>query len=260
MIEKEGLKMFFVPFFYKKLKQEEYKHIIITHFNLDYSLLNYKNVPKEQYKNPEWLSHRFELFEKYCYPSIQQQTNKNFIWLCTFHKDTPEPFVSKIKEYEQNCEQMKISYAEHFSAYEKDISELVKLLVPRTQYLVTTRLDNDDSLAIDYIDEIQKRLYQYDGYFIDFWYGFTYDVLNRVPYYIKTRRNPFSTRVEKWENAKTIKVFNHTLINRYAPVLNVKTKPMWAQIIHGENVLNKVDGDKFEETIDFKNRFVFCCS
>ena len=195
--------MFFIPIFKKKLKKNEYKHVIITHFNLDYSLAR-KDLPKEQYKNPEWLNHRFELFEKYCYPSIQQQINKNFIWLCTFHENTPEPFMAKIKEFEQNCPKMIVSYASEFIEYNNTVSDLVKSIIPKVPYLVTTRFDNDDSLAIDYIDEIQKRLYQYDGYFIDFWYGYTYDAKNNIPYYIKTRRNPFSTRVEKWENAKTI--------------------------------------------------------
>ena len=47
-----------------------YKHIILTRFNLQFELGN------DIHTQPYWLDERFRLFEKYCLPSIVEQTNQ----------------------------------------------------------------------------------------------------------------------------------------------------------------------------------------
>jgi len=246
----------FIPFFKKKLQNDDFVHVIITHFNLDYSK-TFKTVPLGQYKNPEWLKERFYLFENFCLPSMLSQTDKNFIWLCTFHKETPEPFLSKIKEYHEKCPQMEVIFYDEYSKYRQNIVNIIKDKVEQKSYLVTTRLDNDDSFAIDYIENIHKHLYQTKkGYFIDFIYGYIYDTQNKEVHYQKFRRNPFSSRVEKWEFAKTVRMCAHDIINKYGDVHVVNSKPMWIQNIHGGNVLNQVDGPIQKDLTDFKTRFI----
>ena len=247
----------FIPFLKKKLNNpEDFNHVLITHFNLDYSKFYDTNkVPAGQYKNPEWLEKRFYLFEKYCLPTVNAQTNKNFVWFCTFHKDTPEPFMSKIKEYEKICPQMKIFFADEYLAYSKNISELIRNNTSAKKYIVTTRLDNDDGISCDYIDKIQKNLYQSHNYFIDFWYGYIYDEQNDVLYYKKSRRNPFSTRVELYDNFETIRSVPHDSIGEYGDVYTIKTEPVWLQVIHGKNILNKAEGKIVTDRKDFMERY-----
>ena len=69
-------------------------HFIITRFNLRIWQQDKNNIPTH---TSEWLEHRFELFEKYCLPSVENQTNKNFIWLCMFDKETPAPYKERIR-------------------------------------------------------------------------------------------------------------------------------------------------------------------
>jgi hypothetical protein len=42
-----------------------------------------------------WTKHRFEIFEKYCLPWINNQTNNNFKWLFYFDINTKTPFKKK---------------------------------------------------------------------------------------------------------------------------------------------------------------------
>ena len=51
-------------------------------------------------------------------------------------------------------------------------------------------------------------------------------------------------------------MIGHDRINQAGPVYMIKTKPMWAQIIHGGNILNFVDGPIQKDLSDFKTRFL----
>ena len=83
-----------------KNKQNEFKHIIITRFNLrmgkGYEYDKNKNLTGSE----EWLEKRFILFNKYCFPSLKAQLNKNFIWFVLFDSETPDRYKLRIKEYE----------------------------------------------------------------------------------------------------------------------------------------------------------------
>ena len=81
------------------LKKErlEFTHLVLTKFNLDYSDILYENEKDQKlWLDPDWIEGRFELFEKYCFPSIEAQTEKNFLWIVFFHKDTPTAQKDKI--------------------------------------------------------------------------------------------------------------------------------------------------------------------
>ena len=123
------------------------------------------------------------------------------------------------------------------------------------KYLITSRLDSDDSISKDYIETIHKNLHKGFSYFIDFIYGYIYDAINKNVYSTKFRRNPFCTRIEKMKNAKTVYLISHDRINQYGYILQIKNKPMWSQNIHGKNLLNKIDGDLQKDKSDFIERF-----
>ena len=247
--------LFFIPFFWGKIHEGEYLHVINTCFNLNYNSYDY--IPKDLYKNPEWLEGRFVLFEKYCLPSIMSQTDKNFIWACLVHSETPEKYKQKFKEYQELCPQLKVFYDSGKGYYALKFKDFIKNELPQKKYLINTRLDSDDSFACDYIENIHKHLYKGLEYFIDFIYGYIYDAENKQVYHTKFRRNPFITRVEKMKNLKTVYMIAHDKINQAGYVLQVKDKrhPMWAQVIHGTNMINKVDGDLQQDRTDFDKRF-----
>lgn len=246
--------LFYFPLFFGKMNNSDYVHIINTFFNLDYTKIS-PTVPPNQYKNEEWLKNRIYLFEKFCLPSMISQTDKNFIWICHVHEDSPEFIKNKFEEYQKQCPQLKIIFGSSFGKYQKALNNFIRNEAPRKKYLVTTRFDSDDMMASDYIENIHRHLYKGASYFIDFVYGYIYDAQNDVLCHTKFRRNPFCSRVEKMSDPKTIYVIPHTKINQAGYVCQIKAKPMWAQIIHGSNILNKLDGDVQNDKEDFKARF-----
>lgn len=82
-----------------------FKHIVLTHFNLKLSEEGVRCYTEDKTDKPtqtkSWMDERFELFDKYCFPSLLNQKNKNFIWLCLFDEDTEEKYKTKITEYQK---------------------------------------------------------------------------------------------------------------------------------------------------------------
>ena len=78
------------------------EHYILTRFNL---CLWTKDKKSNETRTDKWLKQRFELFERYCLPSIIHQTSKSFKWIVLFDATTPQYYKQKIKGYESRCEQ-----------------------------------------------------------------------------------------------------------------------------------------------------------
>lgn len=68
---------------------ENFSHFLITRFNLNLYERDKHAAPT---RTARWLEHRFEVFERYCLPSVAAQTATDFRWLCLFDAATPEPY------------------------------------------------------------------------------------------------------------------------------------------------------------------------
>ena len=61
-------------------------HLLLTRFNVRES---------EEFKlalDEKWLDGRVKLFEEYCLPSVQKQTDSNFKWVILWDGETPQRF------------------------------------------------------------------------------------------------------------------------------------------------------------------------
>ena len=66
--------------------------MILTRFNL--ATPGRESTLRNQ---PGWLAGRFELFERYCLPTLAAQTSRDFRWIVYFDEATPEPFRARIE-------------------------------------------------------------------------------------------------------------------------------------------------------------------
>ena len=222
--------------------KKDIQHFILTRFNL---LIFNKNKAGEKVRTIKWLEHRFALFEKYCLPSVKNQTCQDFEWIVLFDSSTPERFKKKVEEYQIICPQFVPVYVDPENGrYFAQIfrNEIVKRL--NAKRLLTTYLDNDDAINVRIIEDLQRRvptiedetfIYYDDGY--QFFTDYSYMMKIHYP------RNHFDSYVEEGNPATVKSVFGfggHYYIYtiKGANIQHIKTVPMWCEVIHEKNMGN----------------------
>lgn len=219
-------------------------HFIMTRFNLKLWTTDKNKMPVQ---TDEWLQKRFYLFETYCLPSIINQTNQCFEWICLFDIDTPKQYRSRIEVYVKRCPQLKPYYLNR-----NETQQFLQFFKDRIRgggsgdRIITTYLDNDDCLKSNYCEYVQK-LAQTEplNTIISFEYGLQYFIefglVNRIYY----PNNHFLTLIEaNTPNIKTVWSISHYFLSNYKRDYNIKIvseiKDMWIEIIHDNNVDNDV--------------------
>src|SRR5690242_1987923 len=121
-------------------------HVLLTRFNV--SFLG-RPLPDRA-----WLAHRFELFEHFCFPSVVAQSCQDFKWLLFFDPHLDEDSRARIETYRRfkNFEPVYIDEAVNAPI----LSRSVESRLHGFDYLITSRLDNDDALATRYVETIQS--------------------------------------------------------------------------------------------------------
>lgn len=229
------------------------EHFLITRFNVlpEFDIIN------EGSWDREWLTHRFNLFEKFCYPSVFNQSNQNFKWIVFFHSKTPEEFKHKINEYAK-WENFIPVYLDDRYTIEKNKLAILENLSSQPKYLITSRLDSDDAISRNYIEIIQNDFAEQEFEFLNFSYGY---VLNGNKLYIfKYLQNPFVSLVERVNTLstngfKSVLCADHTELYSHGKVKQIKTETGWMQIIHGKNNNNRVRGIR-QSITKLDNHFV----
>lgn len=225
-------------------------HLIVTRFNLPLWPKDKFNAPT---RTPAWLESRFALFERYTLPSVKAQTCKEFKWFCLFDRDTPEPYLQRIERYREELPQLHPCFLDYdqahdLSGYLTEIlwgGEFSQFLSGPKDYLITTRLDNDDAIHCRMIERLQQLIGEEQPkkpLVFNFYYGYQYferfNLLVRVPYAC----NHFLTLVEPGDHFVTAMKYDHTRIDRSCQVKNIyDTDPIyWIESVHGNNVDNDI--------------------
>ena len=210
-----------------------FDHIIITRFNLNYQFGGNKSPGLDR----NWLLHRFDLFKRYTFPSFYNQTNKNFKWMVFFDKDTPLNFKKVISQLP--------NWDNFIPIYTKTLPvrpAVLEKVDPNVSYLITTRVDNDDAISVDFVDNIQKQFCCQDFEFINFTNGFV--LCKDKLYRMKIHSNAFISLIEKYsDSSKTVMCHNHTKLAELGRINEIRIPPMWLQIIHEKNVSNRLGLD-----------------
>jgi hypothetical protein len=227
-----------------------FKHFIITWFNIKF---DWRSGSKWNAVVPpiDWYNSRFEIFKKYTYTSIVNQTNQNFEWLVFFDDETSNhEEINKLDRFiPVYMKESDYVYCTHDDV----ISEIKKYVENDLQWIITSNLDCDDMYHPEMIEEIQKR-FSNEGMLIDFIHGLFLDIktkkLNQHGYINSI--SPFFSLVEPWDdNIKTCKYDNNgtgrkLLYNYFSKLIsnriNNKSKPMWLSTINGKNKLMGMRG------------------
>lgn len=208
-------------------------HILLTRFNLPSP--GVQSLVRAQ---EGWLRERVELFETYCLPSVLAQTCHDFTWIVYLDPESPQWLLDRMSVHGANKILHPI-YRESVSD-EQLVNDIRQITSTPNQYLMTTNLDNDDAIAVDFIARLQSveptsapvAIYVTQGV-IRFRYAL---YLHRYP------RNAFNTVFVDWSAATTCWSEWHTDFGNLMPVIEIDGPPGWMQVIHGSNVSNRVKG------------------
>ena len=217
-------------------------HFLITRFNL-------KNPGWDVTKNNEtlldenWMDERLELFSNFCYPSVINQSNKNFKWLLFFDNSTSEKYRNKIDQILNNHPLIIPFYIDGMPNFQTAILNYIAKNANDKDYLITSRIDNDDCIHKDFINEIQKQFNKQDFLAIDNINGYTMQV---EPTFILGKKehifNPFISLIERNFEPKTVWYYVHNMWKKEPRLIHLSEKRLWLSIIHGKNKVNEFDG------------------
>jgi len=231
----------------------EYNHFLITRFNLRNPkwVADKKNAPV---LTDQWHQNRFKLFNDFCFESVKAQTNQNFQWLVFFDTTTPLKFRKIIDIFKSKMDNFIPIYIDGMDLFLPSIKEYVSNY--NTEFLITSRLDNDDCISKHYINEVQKRFKRQNFMAVDFIDGYSLQIKpdvkigKRIDQY-----SPFISLIEKNDNPKTVWSASHSHWKREKNVLFVRNVSVWTAVSHLENKVNGFGGYGKVNIEDYLNTF-----
>lgn len=213
-----------------------FHHVLMTRFNLA--------TPGREFSirtQPGWLEGRFDLFERYCLPSVAAQSSRDFEWIIYFDIDTPQVFKDRITTL-QKVFPFRAFYTPMFgqTGWQDSIRSEI---APTTPLLLTTRLDSDDALANTFFERLHAEIEaggQSSGI-----YNFRQGLIRRgeAVYKMVHDSNPFFSVLEPNDAAiRTAPGIHHMAIHEAGAVVQIEGAPAWMQVVHETNVSNRVRG------------------
>jgi hypothetical protein len=206
------------------------EHFILTRFNAP--LKSLASSGQQTGGDAGWLTRRFELFERVCLDSVRRQTEGTFQWLVFMDWGTPLAFKERMAALTVRHEFLRPVYCSQFDD-EIALAEIRRREAPGC-IRITTRLDSDHAIHPRMVEKIQQVVRANaspdvkQGYSISFPIGC---VERKGDFYIQRKRNNSSLSfVSAPENARTVLAAAED-----GPAVLKYTRPMWCQVIHGDN-------------------------
>lgn len=228
------------------------EHIIITRYFLRFY------GPKDNVVDEKiWFSKREPIFCDFTLPTIARQLASNFVWILLVEKDCLGLLPPHVHELDYIRVVSWDSDSLNGSTLNYFINELIDERFSKStscDTVTVTRIDNDDSLSIDFlttIERIASIVKNSNGWLetvednpiVSFPFGIQITHNKNCSAYI-FNNNHFLTSIHyrsvhqrSYANAYS---YNHSLIfQAHSPLLLINTdKPMWAEIIHDDNLCN----------------------
>lgn len=221
-------------------------HLLITRFNVEYIE---KIEPNLNISVEDWLENRFELFFSFCYPSVINQSERNFFWLVYFDPRTPDKYLDKIKNNDIGKIIIPVFANTWIEIYKNIKFDLNRIKNSYNGLLITSRLDNDDAISINYIkivqDLVRKNFLKKEEipFSIDLRNGFVYSSSTGLLYSVNKKSNPFISLVElNNKDSLTVFKYQHQEMTLRFKTFSFDKSPLWLQHIHDHNLLNRVYG------------------
>jgi hypothetical protein len=197
-------------------------------------------APSARRLEKSWLMQRLALFERYCLPSVKAQVGAAFTWLVLLDAASPAWLRERVAEYGPILQPIYLGDA----ATDEAIANVVKLTgYVSAQYLITTRLDNDDAISADHLSLIQKGFRYQNREFVMFPFGL--QLYHGALYHVYWRSNPFLSLIERvgeGSEVTTVYCVRHDRVAQKENVRYLGRSAQWLQVLHTSNVGNALRG------------------
>lgn len=215
----------------------DFTHVVMTRFNLATP-----GRESDIRNRPGWLAERFDLFERYCLPTLAAQTNQNFQWIIYFDEGTPAEFRDRI----ERCRSIRpfIPYFTPLFPSDGWPRSLRESIMSPEPWLLTTRLDNDDGLAVDFVARLHAAVReQARAGRTSFNFANGFIMQGPKLYAMAHSSNAFASWFEPWgDDMRTASSIHHMQLADHGPVVQIGGPGAWLQVVHGGNVSNRVRG------------------
>jgi hypothetical protein len=230
----------------------DFSHFIITQFNLR----NFPLSNNNDYQSwLEWTRKRVDLFSEFCLPSVINQTRKSFKWLLYFDSETPKEFsdfIQKLNTYEFII----VCYCSGMNDFNNNYINEVKKRTGTAEWIVTTRIDNDDCLNKQAVEIIHNNFEKKSGFLISLASGYLLNTNDLTLSHYYYPMSPFISLIEKnndeikgifqrghtkWDSLRLFvlkEIWLEYFDKKSRKSRFILKEPLWIQTVHGENVSN----------------------
>lgn len=214
--------------------------------------------PRAEPAKADWLRYRLGFFYDACYASVTRQRGADFGWLVLVDDRCPDDFREEVEELAEGAFTPVWTH-EPFrrDSFAGSVADLTGRTAERTNepghapYLITTRIDSDDAMAVDFMAAVQAQFERQERLFVNFTRGLQVDRTGAV-YRSDVLSNPFISLIERRDPAHppdTVYVAKHARVRAAGPVREVRAPVMWAQVVHDANLSNIVTGTRMSPRV-----------
>ena len=173
----------------------KFTHYLVTRFNVPFT-----GAAPEFFSgktlSPEWMTHRIRLFSDYCVPSVAGQSNMDFTWLIYLDPETDRTDIIRVRAAIPANVRVELRYVSDYTLMLEDLRAYCRAC--GTEYVITSRLDNDDAIGREFIERVQAAFQPTHGLLVNFLGGFYYDPSARILTHHRHKlRNSFTSLVER---------------------------------------------------------------
>jgi hypothetical protein len=217
--------------------ESKFTHFLITRYNIQLDKWE-SDIHGQPTLQDDWMKHRFELFSTYCFPSVVAQREKKFFWLIYLETSTPSLHLQQIQALVDVYPFIHLRLVNGYFGCKEAIDEELKHA--HTPFVITSRVDNDDALGVDYIRNVQAQFVARDKTMINLLQGYSYipgdHVATRLSH---MERNSFSSFIEEHRvqgGHISVRGFPHGDPPPGTQIIDVDTPGSWLKIFHERNV------------------------
>lgn len=160
------------------------------------------------YSDPELRERRWKLTERFLLPSLLGQTRDDFTWI-------------KVGRSRDQCGWHVL--AEHLHA--------------DTTHVLTTRVDDDDQIAADFVERLRSRVEETERPTVYvFPWGAVNDIQHGIHYDREYPANQFPSLLCPVSERLTVYCEQHDRLAKRFPVVAVDKRPAWTWVRHADQI------------------------